>query len=730
MLNKSATTHRSSHTHSALLGRALGLLWLGALLAPLSIHGADSQAGPTAQERAKELEARKAAIDRDIAALEARKKRPLSPEVRGKLNAKFEEIIKNKGYNEGNGALFQNAVVELVAKNEGMTGKPSAIDSLIAFSQQLAEQNTDLIVIPVENAVTLHAHKLVPGQIGPKDDIWPAYSDGLLALMKGNVEVIDLADPFADKLQSEGVDCFNKYDHHWSTAGILEACKILGERLQRYGFANEAADQKSRFTSKEVDFPTPFQIFSHNDIIPKKEYGDNSTSPEKYGLPATIKVQQVQLDGSVFDSVTQSSKSERIDPVLVMGDSNVMHLSRTVKNDVFGAGFPEHLSMTLGIPVARRDEANGGNLVPRRYADRFVKQSPQPRVVIIALTRGAMTRDWQVIKFPSANDSKVAPSASFVRTDNTTLGDWKGKYGKDGFFIVGADSAPPAYVCFHGAPQILPLTNDMFYKYAESGFKMQVMDVFEKNAKPSQAMLPVYLRLPEPVEGKDLSGKAWINHMGNRMAIDLKFQDAEEHQVALYLSDIGGHKNVIGVEVTELESGKVLDPKRVFDVQRSGAYAVYNVRGQVRFILNRESGGGPQVGGFFFDPVEGAPSKESLWAAPVTARIKFLSAVPDPNKVVYKDALTTAIFTVVESQNPALPKGSDFFAIQWVMQNTTLMKAANLKQGQEVKISVQSWDDALKADPKLESLQRIDDTEFNPNLPMVWIKDFESPAAK
>lgn len=178
---------------------------------------------------------------------------------------------------------------------------------------------------------------------------------------------------------------------------------------------------------------------------------------------------------------------------------------------------------------------------------------------------------------------------------------------------------------------------------------------------------------------------------------------------------------MIGVEVTELETGKVLDPKRVFDVQRSGAYAVYNVRGHVRFILNKESGAGPQVGGFFFDPVAGAPEKKDLWTAPVTARVKFLSAVPDSSKTV---------FTVLESQNQALPKGSDFFAIQWVMQNTTLMKAANLKPGQEVKISIQSWDDTIKADSKLESLQRIDDTEFKPNLPMVWIKDFESPVGK
>ena len=730
MLNKPTITHRSRHTHTAFLGRAVGVLCLGAFLAPLSIHGADPQAGPTAEERAKELEARKAAIDRDIAALEARKKRSLSPEVREKLNAKFDEIIKNKGYNEANGALFQNAVVEFVMKNEGMEGKPSSIDSLIAFSQQLAAQNTDLIVIPVENAVTLHAHKLVPGQIGPKDDIWPAYNDGLLALMKGNVEVIDLADPFADKLQSEGVDCFNKFDHHWSTAGILEACKILGERLQRYRVVNEAANQKSRFTTKEVDFPTPYQTFSQNKIMTSKEWGDDPVNPEKYGLPASVKVQQVLLDGAVFDSVTQSSKSERIDPVLVMGDSNVMHLSRTVKNDVFGAGFPEHLSRTLGIPVARRDEADGAQHVPRRYADRFAKQSPQPRVVVVAVTRASLLRDWQVIKFPSANDNKIAPSASFVRTDNSTLGDWKGKYGKDGFFIVGANSAPPAYVCFHGAPQILPLTNDHFYKYAEGGFKMQVMDVFENNAKPAKDRLPVYLRLPEPVEGKDLSGKVWLNHKGNRMAINLNLQDAEEHQVALYLSDIGGHKNVISVEVVEQESGKILDPKRVFDVKLSGAYAVYNVRGQVRFILTKESGGGPQVGGFFFDPVEGAAPKGAAWSAPVTARVKFLSAVPDPNKTVYRDALTTAIFTVVESQNPALPKGSDFFAIQPVMQNTTLMKAANLKVGQELKLSLQSWDDATKADSKLESLQRIDETEFNPNLPMVWVKDFESPAAK
>jgi hypothetical protein len=238
------------------------------------------------------------------------------------------------------------------------------------------------------------------------------------------------------------------------------------------------------------------------------------------------------------------------------------------------------------------------------------------------------------------------------------------------------------------------------------------------------------LRLPEPAEGKDLSGKVWLNHKGNRMAINLNLQDAEEHQVALYLSDIGGHKNVISVEVVEQESGKILDPKRVFDVKLSGAYAVYNVRGQVRFILTKESGGGPQVGGFFFDPVEGAAPKGAAWSAPVTARVKFLSAVPDPNKTVYRDALTTAIFTVVESQNPALPKGSDFFAIQPVMQNTTLMKAANLKIGQELKLSLQSWDDATKADSKLESLQRIDETEFNPNLPMVWVKDFESPAAK
>lgn len=61
------------------------------------------------------------------------------------------------------------------------------------------------------------------------------------------------------------------------------------------------------------------------------------------------------------------------------------------------------------------------------------------------------------------------------------------------------------------------------------------------------------------------------------------------------------------------------------------------------------------------------------------------------------------------------------------------MVASVLKQGQKWKLELQNWNQVLEENLELNTIQRIDETEFDPDVPVCWlalISDGVHPSAE
>ena len=693
-----------------------------ALLAVLFSFYAIAACGAAEKERENELDLRQKAIAADLQALRERQKRQVPEAARKALNEKLKAIADKKGYNDANKGLFRLDYIKGLIEDQGLTTKPladdnqkiggaSVVEGLKAFSDQLAERGIDLIVVPVGDNVLVHAWKVQDG-ISPEDDLWPGQTKALVALLENNVEVIDLAGIFRKHVAAGGDDPMNRFDHHWSGVGMQLIAKLLAERLQRYDFARAAVDDRDRFSVQKIDVQTPSQLISINGIAPHQEWADNMAKPEKWGLPPKSPAWQVSYDGKVLETEVMD---KRLDPVLVMGDSNVFHLSGQAgaggRQAGYGAGFPEQLSMALGLVVPQRAEADGARLMPRRYAERLAKEAPQPRVIVLAIGLGTIFQPWEVVKLPSKEE--VRASATLVGLDSKTLGNWKGVYGADGYKIICDKAEYPAYASYGGDGQVFRTYIPVWTTSWNTEW-LQCSEECWANTLPhieERALLKASTN-----DGTRIAG-LWVNYSGGKFGVDVKLQDGKEHQVALYLPDYGNHGNVMTVEVQECDTRKVLVPIMDVEAGGTGVYAVWNIKGHVRFLMGCKKVG-PAVAGIFFDPVKG----ETIT---VDARVTFATHPPNPKTSTYKDALTTTVFAA-EAAPDQKGAPATFSAIQWVMKDGKLLPpASDLAEGQRWRLTLTNWDEAIRKDKKLETIRRVDETEFDPDAPLYWIEKAE-----
>jgi hypothetical protein len=668
--------------------------------------GDAKKADISAETRTAELDLRQKAIAADLQALRERQQRQVPAAARQALNDKLRAMADKKGSGDPD-RLYQVSTIEGFIKDRSLAPAPSVVEGLKAFSDQLAERGIDLIFVPVGDNVLVHAWKLQQG-VDPEADLWPGQTRALVALLENNVEVIDAAGLFRKHVAAGGEDPVNRYDHHWSGVGMQLIAKEIGERMQRYDFVRAAAADRKRFAVQKIDVTTPSQLISINGIDSQQEWAANMAKPEKWGLPPKSAAWQVLYDGQLLE--TPKAMASRIDPVLILGDSNVPHLSGW--HGMVGAGFPEHLSMALGLVVAQRPEADGARLMPRRYAEHLAQLSPQPRVIVLAIDMGNLFNGWDVFKLPPRKP--IAASATFVGLDNNTRGNWKGVYGADGYKIIGDAERYPPYASYGGGGQVFrsftPVNHMLGYDAPDRDLHCDEMNHGQEMVK---VMGENALLTASSNDGERVAA-AWAHHGGKSFAVDIKLQDGQEHQVALYLPRFHWDY-VTTLEVRDYTTRKVLVPG--MDIKHGPSYAIFKVRGQVRFLF-RFKAVSAAVAGIFFDPVKA----ETIT---VDARVVFATPAPNPKASTYKDALTTTVFAA-EAAPEQKNVPANFSAIQWVMKDATLLPpASGLAVGQRWRLTLTSWDAAVGKDKQLETLRRVDDTEFDADRPVYWVEKAE-----
>jgi hypothetical protein len=167
--------------------------------------------------------------------------------------------------------------------------------------------------------------------------------------------------------------------------------------------------------------------------------------------------------------------------------------------------------------------------------------------------------------------STPAPSATFVRTDTTTQGNWKGTYGQGGYFIADDSSSPASYatVTFGGSST---------YTWAPSTTDVRA-----------------------PLKGgstTDRIASTYFTSGSNSFTIDVNVTDGKVHQVAVYPLDFDNQSRAETISIVDASTHAVLDTRSVVNFT-SGEYLVWNVSGHVIMRVTVTGRMNPVLSGVF-----------------------------------------------------------------------------------------------------------------------------------
>jgi len=168
----------------------------------------------------------------------------------------------------------------------------------------------------------------------------------------------------------------------------------------------------------------------------------------------------------------------------------------------------------------------------------------------------------------------TAPAVSgFVKIDTTTQGNWQGVYGAGGYNIANSVSQGPAY----GA---VAISGNGSWTWNDATSDPRALRV------NGTGVAACYCTGGDP---------------GSSFNIDITGFAGQTHQVALYLLD-WDYNNTRSqtVQLVDSATGAVLDTRSVTSFS-AGQYLVYNISGNVRFVITNNPGSRNAVlSGIFF----------------------------------------------------------------------------------------------------------------------------------
>jgi parallel beta-helix repeat protein len=159
--------------------------------------------------------------------------------------------------------------------------------------------------------------------------------------------------------------------------------------------------------------------------------------------------------------------------------------------------------------------------------------------------------------------------ASFAGSDVSTQGSWTARYGADGYDIIGAAAALPAYA------QLSP-TGQSSHTWAGSTADVRALQ------KPGSS---------------DRIAACW--YASGSFGVDVNLTDGQAHNVTLYLLDWDSTARAERVEVLDASTGIVLDSRDVSGFN-GGLYLSYSVTGHVIFRFTQQAGANAVLSGLFF----------------------------------------------------------------------------------------------------------------------------------
>ena len=143
-------------------------------------------------------------------------------------------------------------------------------------------------------------------------------------------------------------------------------------------------------------------------------------------------------------------------------------------------------------------------------------------------------------------------SATFVRVDTTTQGNWRGTFGSNGYNIAAETPSYPSFVQVSSSPA--------------------PAETWVWDSAPSDS------RALQRPSGVGRIASCW--YTATSFVHDLNFIDGLSHQLALYVLDWDASSRIERIDVLDAATGAVLDTRTVSGFT-GGQYIVWTVRGHV-----------------------------------------------------------------------------------------------------------------------------------------------------
>lgn len=190
----------------------------------------------------------------------------------------------------------------------------------------------------------------------------------------------------------------------------------------------------------------------------------------------------------------------------------------------------------------------------------------------------------------------VAASATYLATDTTTLGNWKGVYGQDGNVIAQHSVMVPGYASFNTAGAINLYLGNLW------------------STDPRALLKQTYSYSPtERIE-------SWF-HTPTSMDFQIGANDSAAHRIALYFADYDRAGRSITVQALDTAAGTVFDTRQLTNYA-SGVYLIYSYSGPVTFrVTNNNSAPYSPTGSvnaFFWGGDAGDPPAQSTTPSDTT----------------------------------------------------------------------------------------------------------------
>lgn len=163
----------------------------------------------------------------------------------------------------------------------------------------------------------------------------------------------------------------------------------------------------------------------------------------------------------------------------------------------------------------------------------------------------------------------TSAAASFVGTDTSTQGNWRGVYGAEGYTIAPSSTALPSYAQLS--------VNGPAYTWAAS------------TTDPRALLLPT---------GTSRIAATWYSTQS--FSFSLNLTDGKPHRVAVYNLDWDRQLRAQRLEIVDAATGAVLDARDAASFG-NGTYFVWQMTGKVLIRVTRTSGPSPVAAALFFD---------------------------------------------------------------------------------------------------------------------------------